>query len=827
MKRSRKVRGGANKGEAGQEKSAGPRVNPPRFLRGSLLTLALLVAAGSVAAWLGVGREGGLEGKLKEVAGRATGGRGAIAAEVEAQEENTTASAGSGERNSESLPDGYVSTGHGRKPIPPSEEIARLPPDGGTHYNRLVFEQSPYLLQHAGNPVDWHPWGEEAFEKARREDKPVFLSIGYSTCHWCHVMEVESFENEEVAALMNRDFISIKVDREERPDIDQIYMAVTQAMTGSGGWPMTVVMTPDKKPFFAGTYFPRKSRYGRPGMLELLPNLARAWKTRRPDVLKSADEIAAAVGKQSAGSFGANMTKATLDLAFRQFSARFDSKRGGFSRGTKFPSPHNLSFLLRYWRRTGNAQALEMVETTLREMRRGGIFDHVGFGFHRYSTDPEWFTPHFEKMLYDQAMLAIAYIEAHQATGKEEYARTAREIFTYVLRDMTAPEGGFYSAEDADSEGEEGKFYVWSEDEIRSILGDEEGELYLRVYNTKARGNWNEGRKDRTNILHLNGPLGELAEKMESSEEELRARLEASRQKLFEVREKRVHPFKDDKILTDWNGLMVVALAKAGRVLDEPRYTQAARKAMDFILNELRDEAGRLRHRFRQGQVGLPAQVEDYAYVIWGLLELYEASFTVRYLEAAIELNETLIEHYWDNERGGFYQTADDGEKLLTRLKTIYDGARPSGNSVSALNLLKLGRITANSSWESKSEEIMRAFAGDVGGNPSAHAQLMSGLDFGIGPSYEIVIAGKEGADDTEAMIRALSSKFIPNMVVLFRPDGPEKPPISVIAEFTEFQKSLGGKATAYVCQNYACSAPTTDIAAMVKSIEPDLWRIR
>jgi uncharacterized protein YyaL (SSP411 family) len=712
---------------------------------------------------------------------------------------------------------------HGREAILPQEEIAMLPPDGGSEFNRLVFEKSPYLLQHARNPVDWYPWGEDAFEAARREDKPVFLSVGYSTCHWCHVMEEESFEDEEVAALMNEHFVSIKVDREERPDIDNIYMTVTQALTGSGGWPMTVVLTPDGEPFFAGTYFPKRSRFNRPGMMDLLPQLAGAWETRRDEVTQSAQQISAQLRQMSGGAPGEALTQETLDTAHSQLARRYDASLGGFGSAPKFPTPHNLLFLLRHWRRTGDAATLDMVETTLQAMRRGGIFDHVGFGFHRYSTDREWLVPHFEKMLYDQALLAMAFVETYQATRDEFYADTAREIFTYVLRDMTSPEGGFYSAEDADSEGEEGLFYLWSNDQVHEVLGSVDANYYTRAYNMAEAGNFREqstGRRTGTNIPHLRRSLAETAETLDLPEAELRERIEASRRRLFEARERRIHPLKDDKILTDWNGLMIAALARGAQALGEPRYVEAATRAADFVLARLRDENGRLLKRHRDGESGLPAHLEDHAFMVWGLLDLYEATGEVRHLQIAIELNEIMIRHFWDGDEGGFFLTADDGEELLVRPKEIYDGAIPSGNSVAALNLLRIGRITANSEMEDMAEQVMRAFSAQVSRAPSGHTLLMSALDFAIGPSHEIVIAGDPAAEDTRDMLSALWSRFIPNKVVICRPAG--ESPITQIAAYTESQTSLDGQATAYVCQNYACRAPTTEIAAMIQALKPE-----
>ncbi|MGH7800489.1 MAG: thioredoxin domain-containing protein [Thermodesulfobacteriota bacterium] len=686
--------------------------------------------------------------------------------------------------------------------------------------NRLINEKSPYLLQHANNPVDWYPWGEEAFEKARKENKPIFLSIGYSTCHWCHVMERESFEDPEVAKLMNEIFVSIKVDREERPDIDSIYMTVCQMMTGSGGWPLTIIMTPDKKPFFAGTYFPKESRFGRIGMTQLVPRIKEIWTTKRDEIVNSANQITSALQQATKESHGEKLDDSTLKVAYNQLAERFDTVHGGFGRAPKFPTPHNLLFLLRYSKRTGNEEASEMVEKTLQAMRLGGIYDHVGFGFHRYSTDAEWFLPHFEKMLYDQALLAMAYIEAYQVTGKEEYEKTAREIFTYVLRDMTSSQGGFYSAEDADSEGEEGKFYLWKEEEIRAVLGEEEVDLIIEMFNVEGGGNFSEeatGRNTDRNILHLKKSIPVIAYQLKTSEQELEQRLEAAREKLFSFREKRIHPHKDDKILTDWNGLMIAALAKGAQVFNEPKYAEAAKRASDFILKNLRKPDGRLLHRYRDGQAAVQAHVDDYAFLTWGLLELYETTFDINCLQTAIDLNRDLITHFWDDKSGGFYFTADDGENLLLRNKEIYDGAIPSGNSAAMLNLLRLDRITANSDFEEKAEKIGSAFSKTVKQFPAAHTELMVALDFGVGPSYEVVIVGDSQADDTKAMIKAIRRQFVPNKVVLLRQTEKEEPDIIRIAEFTKSQLSLDGKATAYVCLNYVCKLPTTDISKMLE----------
>jgi len=633
-------------------------------------------------------------------------------------------------------------------------------------------------------------------------------------------MAHESFEHPEVARLMNETFVSIKVDREERPDIDNVYMSACQAMTGSGGWPLSIIITPDKKPFFAATYIPRESRFGLTGMMELIPHVGDLWATRRGEALSLSDKIAAVLQQTSRETPGEELDKATLDLTYEQLAGRFDEKHAGFSGAPKFPTPHNLLFLLRYWKRSGKQAALDMVEKTLQAMRQGGIYDHVGFGFHRYSTDSQWLVPHFEKMLYDQAMLAMAYTEAYQATGKEDYGKTAREIFNYVLRDMTVPEGGFCSAEDADSEGEEGKFYLWTHEDIRQALGNEEADFVAKVFNIEKDGNFAEqttGRKSGVNILHLRRTLGELASDLNLSQQDLQAHLELIRQRLFAYRDKRVHPMKDDKILTDWNGLMIAALAKGAQAFDEPEYAEAACGAADFILGNMRKADGRLWHRYRDGQAGIEANLDDYAFLVWGLIELYEAVFNTKYVKVALELTNDMLKHFWDEDGGGFYLMPDDGESLLVRKREIYDGAIPSGNSVAMLNLLRLGRMTARSDLEEKAAKIGCAFSRSVKQSPSAHTQLMVALDFGIGPCYEVVIAGNTQVEDTKAMVRALRTHFLPNKVVLLNPDERESPEIAQLAEFIKNQSSIGGRATAYVCLNYNCKLPTTDIDKMLE----------
>ena len=689
--------------------------------------------------------------------------------------------------------------------------------------NRLISEKSPYLLQHAYNPVNWYPWGPEAFEAAQRENKPVFLSIGYSTCHWCHVMERESFEDEQVAELLNEAFISIKVDREERPDIDTVYMKVCQIMTGSGGWPLSIIMTPDKKPFFAGTYLPKESRFGRAGMLDLLPRAREMWGARRDDLMKLSDEITSALKHEEPDPTGEALNEATLQAAYEELRLRFDKQYGGFGTAPKFPAPQNLVFLLRYWKRKNEPEALAMVEQTLQAMSLGGIYDHIGYGFHRYSTDAKWLVPHFEKMLYDQALLAIVYTDAYLATIKEEYGKTASEVLDYVLRDMAGPGGGFYSAEDADSEGEEGKFYVWSHEEIYAVLSPSDADLFMQVFNIRIDGNFMDqitNEKPGTNILHLNKPLEQTAADLNMSGQELNERVSAGLRKLFTVRGKRVHPHKDDKILTDWNGLMISALSRAAWSLHRPDYAEAAEKAAAFVLGRMRTPEGRLLHRYRDGEASLPAHIDDYAFFISGLIDLYEAVFDPKYLQAALELNRDFIRHFWDGKQGGFYFTADDSEEILARGKEIYDAAIPSGNSIAMLNLLRLGRLTGDPDLEIMGGRTSRAFAGTVRAYPAGYTQLLAAVDFAVGPSCEIVIAGDSGADDTKAMLKALRSRFMPNAVVLFRPSGQKAQAIDRIANFAKAYGSPDGKATAYVCKGHNCSLPVTDIPEMLELLK-------
>ncbi len=685
--------------------------------------------------------------------------------------------------------------------------------------NRLADEQSPYLRQHKDNPVDWYPWGEEAFQKAKEEDKPIFLSIGYSTCHWCHVMAHESFEDEEVAELMNETFVSIKVDREERPDIDTIYMNVCQMMRGQGGWPLTVLLTPDRKPFYAATYLPKEGRFQQMGMVDLIPRIQKMWENERDQLLEDADEVTSLLQRSVDESGGTEAPDAeVLDEAFRQLSREFDDTYGGFGSAPKFPAPHNLLFLLRQWHRTGEERAMDVVMETLDQMRLGGIFDQVGYGFHRYSTDERWLLPHFEKMLYDQAMHVMAYTEAAQATGEARYEQTAREVLTYVLRDLQAPEGGFYSAEDADSpneegEMEEGAFYVWSVDEVRDLLDEDVADLVIDVFNMTPEGNYQEeasGQRTGKNVLHLDRPLDAEAEERGMDPGELRSTLDDARATLLLHRDERPRPGLDDKVLTDWNGLMIAALATAARVFDEPEYEEAATDAATFVLDTLREDDGRLLHRYREGEAGVQAHLDDYAFLVWGLIELYETTFEVEWLEVALDLMDASIDQFWDEDEGGFFLTATDGEELIVRPKELSDGAMPSGNSIHFANLLRLARLTGRTELEGRADALARWAGRQARSRPTGFTALLAGLQFALGSPREIVIAGEQESDDTQTLVDVLRSTYDPFSVVLHRPPG-DRPPIAELAPFTEAQTPQDGQASAYVCRDFRCEAPTTD----------------
>ena len=681
-------------------------------------------------------------------------------------------------------------------------------------HNRLINEKSPYLLQHANNPVDWYPWCDEAFEKSKAENKPVFLSIGYSTCHWCHVMAHESFEDEEVAELMNDTFVCIKVDREERPDIDNIYMTVCQMMTGSGGWPLSIIMTPDRKPFFSATYIPKNSKYGKVGMLDFIPNLQTIWATRREEINRSADHISNALMDLSPVSADSSPDESIFATAYNALELSFDPLYGGFGHNLKFPMPNHLLFLLRYWKRTKSDNSLKMVLQTLDCMRKGGVYDHLGFGFHRYSTDSRWIVPHFEKMLYDQALLAMAYTEAFQVIGKKEYTQTVHEIFEYLIREMISPEGGFYSAQDADSEGEEGKFYLWTESEVRELLDGKTADIICQVFNINRNGNFIDsvtGKQSDENILYMQESVSELAQDLGIEDGKLEETINNAREILFNARAKRIRPQTDDKILTNWNGLVIVALAKAAQVFDCPQYCDMAKKCVDFILRYMLDSDYKLMHIYREGEAKGPSYIDDYAFFIWGLIELYETTFDASYLQTALNLNDYALKHFWDYKNNGFYFTSDDAETVILRQKEIHDSVTPSGNSVSMMNMMRLARITADTDMEKKASSIIAAFYDNVETNPSGYSYLLSAYDFVYGPCHEIFLAGDLNASDTQSMLKQIRKSFLPNKVIILRP-GKEDSEILNIAGFIKTYQSIDSKATAYICSNYKCSLPTTDI---------------
>ena len=690
-----------------------------------------------------------------------------------------------------------------------NQAIAQNNNQGEKNLNRLANESSPYLLQHKNNPVDWYPWGKEAFNKALELDRPIFLSIGYSTCHWCHVMEEESFEDEEVAKLLNENFISIKVDREERPEIDHLYMTVCQAMTGRGGWPLTIIMTPNKDPFFAGTYFPKRGRRGRPGMMELLPSVSQAWEKERDDLVLSANQINKYLIDSNKKELGDQLEESILVDTYSQFVNRYDDKHGGFGDKPKFPSPHNLIYLLRYHNMTGDKTSLLMAEKTLKNMRLGGIFDHIGFGFHRYSTDKEWLLPHFEKMLYDQAMLALAYTEAFQITNDSFYQKVVEEILFYVQRDMTDKRGGFYSAEDADSEGEEGLFYLWTAEELKEKLSSADAELIIETFNIELSGNYIDealGKKTLKNIFYLNKPKANN-------------KINQILNDLYTVREKRIHPLKDDKILTDWNGLMIAAFAKAGDVFNSDDYIKQAENSAQFILKNLTDKNGRLLKRYRNGKSGIDSHLDDYAFFIWGLLELYEATFNTIYLSEAIKLSEIMVSEFWDTENGAFFLGSNNSEKLIVRAKTGYDGAIPSGNSVAAMNFIKLNRITGETKWVEISDKIFMTFSKEISNTPSAFAHMLNAFLFESNEPKEVVVVGSGKDPETKLAIEKIKSIYIPSKVIIFKDIDDKSNKLTPLAKWTMTQESIDDKTTFYVCRDFACKIPTTDLKLALKFI--------
>jgi len=699
--------------------------------------------------------------------------------------------------------------------------------------NRLAQEKSPYLLQHAHNPVDWFPWGEEAFVRAREGNRPIFLSIGYSTCHWCHVMERESFENQAIADLLNRHYVPIKVDREERPDVDRIYMTFVQATTGGGGWPMSVWLTPELQPFFGGTYFPPEARYGQPGFASILTEIAGAWAANQVEVVESARDMVEQLQRQAA--FDAlrpgppAIDASLLDSGFYAFRRSFDSRYGGFGGAPKFPRPSVLNFLLRYHAGAKNREALDMVLLTLREMASGGMHDQLGGGFHRYSVDGRWFVPHFEKMLYDQAQLAISYLEAFQITGQTPYADTARRTLDYVLRDMTA--GGFYSAEDADSAADpahpevkgEGAFYIWSAQEIRTLAGDPAAGWFCYRYGVEEAGNVAsdpQGEFTGRNILYQAHNVEETARRFGRPEEEVRAALQRAEVALLEARSRRPRPHLDDKILTAWNALMISAFAKGGAVLAEPRYARAARAAADFLLARLWDPAtGLLLRRYREGQAAVPGFLEDYAMLAQGLLDLYEMQFDLAHLEAAARITEKQMELFEDREGGGFFGAAAQPD-LIVRVKEDYDGAEPSGNSVSVMNLLRLARMTGRAEFRQSAERTLAAFTSRLAAAPIALPQMLAACEFLLREPREVVVAGDRGAPDTLALLRTLHGSFGPFRVTLLVDTEETRGRLARAIPSIQSMGKLDGRAAAYVCTNYACQAPVSEPAQLAALIQ-------
>ncbi|PEG27364.1 hypothetical protein CQ395_06720 [Clostridium neonatale] len=663
--------------------------------------------------------------------------------------------------------------------------------------NRLINEKSPYLIQHAYNPINWYPWGEEAFEDAKKEDKPIFLSIGYSTCHWCHVMAHESFEDENVAAILNKFFISIKLDREERPDVDSVYMTVCQALTGSGGWPLTIIMTTDQKPFFAGTYFPKTSRYGMPGLIEILESVATQWKNSKEKLINSSDNILKELGKFFVSeSNDTKLSEKNLKNGYNQLLKSFDIKYGGFSPAPKFPTPHKLMFLLRYYKMYDETNALEMVETTLGSMYRGGLFDHIGYGFSRYSTDDKYLVPHFEKMLYDNALLVIAYLEAYEITKNPLYKDISIKSLEYVFRELTSNEGGFYCAQDADSEGEEGKYYVFTPDEIKIILGEEDGNYFNEYYDITDEGNF-EG-KSIPNLIK-NSNYNKKDEK-----------IDVLAQNILDYRNERYSLHKDDKILTSWNGLMIAALSKAYKVLEDEKYLEYAKKAIDFIYNNLVDSKGRLFARYREKEAKYKAILDDYAFLTYGLIELYESSYEILYLKKAIDLTEAMIDLFFDEKNAGFFLYGKDSEKLIARPKELFDGAIPSGNSVAAYNLIRLARITGKSLFEEISKDVLDYIAGSIISEEINHSFFLIASSFALNKTKELICVIKDESEK-EKIKDTLSDMQAFNLTVIIKNEE-NSSELEELIPYTKDYTLKDNKATYYLCEGNSCFPPTNNL---------------
>jgi len=676
--------------------------------------------------------------------------------------------------------------------------------------NHLNKSNSPYLLQHADNPVEWHEWNEDAFEKARKEDKPIFLSIGYATCHWCHVMAHESFEDKEVASLMNQAFVNIKVDREERPDIDNTYMTICQMLTGSGGWPLTIVMTPNKEPFFAATYIPKESFTNRIGMMDLIPRIEQAWKTEQDKIMASVKKIHSGFQQSLSIPPDQEIKSSILDDAFENLERRYDSEYGGFGGAPKFPTPHNLTYLMNFSRFYKKDVALIMAVHTLKKMRLGGIWDHIGFGFHRYSTDRHWLLPHFEKMLYDQALMIQAYTTAWKETQTPLFRQTVLEIYDYLNYRMTSPEGAFYSAEDADSEGVEGKFYVWKSDEIEQILRAEDAGWFTDQFNIRKEGNFRDeatGMMDESNIPHLSDELAD------------QSRFETIRKKLFHYRSKRVHPLLDDKVLTDWNGLMISALSDAGIALDKPKMIGSAEKAWKFIEQNL-IAGDQLLHRYRNGDAAIPAMADDYAFLIQGLISLHQATLKTEYLQKAINLQQKMDALFSDTEKGGYYFTSKYSEQILGRQKEIYDGALPSSNSVTASNLLKLFHITGNTDYKEKLTRLFHAFSAQLNDAPQAYTAALEAYLHLQNPSAEIVITAQNADSDVSRLLKTARKSAPVQTVYLLITDDNRKE-LHAIAPYTKAYP-VADQPAVYVCFDFNCMTPVYSADELKKALQVD-----